>query len=181
MKVQKGNSNVFVSGASYRVSSVQWRNSCFEAPIRECVSGSGNYSLLENVLVCEVTLQTCQLRIAIELSVILTKDFVVCPSVSRQMLAQKLDYVTSALFLIVCILAIIPSLSTILFVLLMKSQIIPQKNPVVFEHGTNSELRDVKNCVWIRKINQMSLFVFFISLLIVAQHVSGNHVHIIRS
>ena len=27
----------------------------------------------------------------------------------------------------------------------------------------------------------MSLFVFFISFLIVAQHVSGNHVHIIRS
>jgi len=27
----------------------------------------------------------------------------------------------------------------------------------------------------------MSLFVFFISLLIVAQHVSGNHVPIIRS
>ena len=27
----------------------------------------------------------------------------------------------------------------------------------------------------------MSLFVFFISLLIDAQHVSGNHVHIIRS
>ena len=35
--------------------------------------------------------------------------------------------------------------------------------------------------VWIRKTNQMSLFVFFISLLIVAQHVSGNHVPIIRS
>ena len=38
-----------------------------------------------------------------------------------------------------------------------------------------------RNSVWIRKINQMSLFVFFISLLIVAQHVSGNHVPIIRS
>jgi len=35
--------------------------------------------------------------------------------------------------------------------------------------------------VWIRKTNKMSLFVFFISLLIVAQHVSGNHVPIIRS
>ena len=35
--------------------------------------------------------------------------------------------------------------------------------------------------VWIRKINYMSLFLFFISLLIVAQHVSGNHVPIIRS
>jgi hypothetical protein len=38
-----------------------------------------------------------------------------------------------------------------------------------------------RNSMWIRKTNQMSLFVFFISLLIVAQHVSGNHVPIIRS
>ena len=38
-----------------------------------------------------------------------------------------------------------------------------------------------RNSVWIRKTNKMSLFVFFISLLIVAQHVSGNHVPIIRS
>ena len=38
-----------------------------------------------------------------------------------------------------------------------------------------------RNSVWIRKINYMSLSVFFISLLIVAQHVSGNHVPIIRS
>ena len=38
-----------------------------------------------------------------------------------------------------------------------------------------------RNSVWIRKTNQMSLFVFFISLLIVAQHVSGNHVPIIGS
>ena len=38
-----------------------------------------------------------------------------------------------------------------------------------------------KVSVWIRKTNYMSLFVFFISLLIVAQHVSGNHVPIIRS
>jgi len=30
------------------------------------------------------------------------------------------------------------------------------------------------NSVWIRKTNWMSLFVFFISLLIVAQHVSGQ-------
>jgi hypothetical protein len=35
--------------------------------------------------------------------------------------------------------------------------------------------------VWIRKTNWMSLFVLFISLLLVAQHVSGNHVPIIRS
>jgi hypothetical protein len=32
-----------------------------------------------------------------------------------------------------------------------------------------------------KKCNYISLFVFFISLLIVAQHVSGNHVPIIRS
>ena len=32
-----------------------------------------------------------------------------------------------------------------------------------------------------KKTNKMSLFVLFISLLIVAQHVSGNHVPIIRS
>jgi hypothetical protein len=38
-----------------------------------------------------------------------------------------------------------------------------------------------RNSVWLRKTNQMSLFVFFISLLIVAEHVSGNHVPIIRS
>ena len=38
-----------------------------------------------------------------------------------------------------------------------------------------------RNSVWIRKTNYMSLFVSFISLLIVAQHVSGNHVPIIRS
>ena len=38
-----------------------------------------------------------------------------------------------------------------------------------------------RSSVWIRKTNWMSLFVFFISLLIVAQHVSGNHVPIIRS
>jgi len=38
-----------------------------------------------------------------------------------------------------------------------------------------------RNSVWIRKTNKMSLFVFFISLLIVAQHVSANHVPIIRS
>jgi len=38
-----------------------------------------------------------------------------------------------------------------------------------------------RNSVWIRKTNWMSLFVFFFSLLIVAQHVSGNHVPIIRS
>ena len=38
-----------------------------------------------------------------------------------------------------------------------------------------------RNSVWIRKTNWMSLFVFFISVLIVAQHVSGNHVPIISS
>ena len=38
-----------------------------------------------------------------------------------------------------------------------------------------------RNSVWIRKTYYMSLFIFFISLLIVAQHVSGNHVPIIRS
>ena len=38
-----------------------------------------------------------------------------------------------------------------------------------------------RNSVWIRKTNWKSLFVFFISLLIVAQHVSGNHVPTIRS
>ena len=37
------------------------------------------------------------------------------------------------------------------------------------------------NSVWIRKTNWMSLFVLFISLLLVPQHVSGNHVPIIRS
>ena len=31
-----------------------------------------------------------------------------------------------------------------------------------------------RNSVWIRRTNWMSLFVFFISLLIVAQHVSGQ-------
>jgi hypothetical protein len=40
---------------------------------------------------------------------------------------------------------------------------------------------NIHDLVWMRKTNQMSLFVFFISLLIVAQHVSGNHVPIIRS
>ena len=35
---------------------------------------------------------------------------------------------------------------------------------------------------WVDKKNQLYVtFVFFISLLIVAQHVSGNHVPIIRS
>ena len=54
------------------------------------------------------------------------------------------------------------------------------------QHIVNNNISDVwltvhRNSVWIRKTNQMSLFVFFISLLIVAQHVSGNHVLIIRS
>ena len=38
-----------------------------------------------------------------------------------------------------------------------------------------------RNSVWIRKTIYMSRFVFFIFLLIVAQHVSDNHVPIIRS
>ena len=51
---------------------------------------------------------------------------------------------------------------------------------------TNNNIFDVwltvhRSSVWTRKTNQMSLFVFFISLLIVAQHVSDNHVPIIRS
>ena len=53
-------------------------------------------------------------------------------------------------------------------------------------HIDNSYRSDVwltvnRNYAWIRKTNQMSLFVFCISLLIVAQHVSGSHVPIIRS
>ena len=47
------------------------------------------------------------------------------------------------------------------------------------KHGANTIT--ILSLVWIRKTNYMSLFVFFISLLIVAQHVSGNHVPIIRS
>ena len=38
-----------------------------------------------------------------------------------------------------------------------------------------------RNNIVDKKNQLMSLFVFFISLLIVAQHVSGNHVPIIRS
>jgi hypothetical protein len=54
------------------------------------------------------------------------------------------------------------------------------------QHPHITSLSDVwltvhRNSVWIRKTKYMSLFVFFISLLIVAQHVSGNHVPIIRS
>jgi len=48
--------------------------------------------------------------------------------------------------------------------------------------GTEQRLNVILcDIVWIRKTNYMSLFVFFISLLIVVQHVSGNHVPIIRS
>ena len=47
-----------------------------------------------------------------------------------------------------------------------------------FANFGESRLSDI---VWIRKTNWMSLFVFFITLLIVAQHVSCNHVPIIRS
>ena len=49
------------------------------------------------------------------------------------------------------------------------------------KYGSDVRLTAHRNSVWIRETNQMSLFVFFISLLIVAQHVSGNHVPIIRS
>jgi len=38
-----------------------------------------------------------------------------------------------------------------------------------------------RNSVWIRITNKKSLFVFLISLVIVSQHGSGNHVPIIRS
>ena len=47
--------------------------------------------------------------------------------------------------------------------------------------ATETTTPDILHTVWIRKTNYMSLFVFFISLLIVAQHVSGNRVPIIRS
>ena len=50
-----------------------------------------------------------------------------------------------------------------------------------FKYKSDVWLTVHRNSVWIRKNNQMSLFVFFISLKIVAQHVSGNHVLIIRS
>ena len=58
--------------------------------------------------------------------------------------------------------------------------------PVPSQYCTERMNTDVwltvhRNSVWIRKTNSMSLFVFFISLLIVAQHVSGNHVPIIGS
>ena len=53
--------------------------------------------------------------------------------------------------------------------------------PVITLHKSDVWLTVHRNSVWIRKTNYMSLFVFFISLLIVAQHVSGNHVPIIRS
>ena len=48
-------------------------------------------------------------------------------------------------------------------------------------HEWSARSRDFFLTVWIRKTNWMSHFVFFISPLIVAQHVSGNHVPIIRS
>ena len=41
-------------------------------------------------------------------------------------------------------------------------------------------LKYIFNILYFMLIREMSLFVFFISLLIVAQHVSGNHVPIIR-
>jgi len=40
-------------------------------------------------------------------------------------------------------------------------------------HPSSSEVTE-RVQLWIRKTNQMSIFVFFISLLINAQHVSGN-------
>ena len=51
----------------------------------------------------------------------------------------------------------------------------------VFFLSKNITSNQTYTVVWIRKTKQMSLFVFFISLLIVAQHVSGNHVPFIRS
>ena len=45
----------------------------------------------------------------------------------------------------------------------------------------NSNVVKRTHLVWIRKTNYMSLFVLFISFLIVAQHVLSNHVPIIRS
>ena len=46
----------------------------------------------------------------------------------------------------------------------------------------NESLHQDSNDNGVDKKNQLDVtFVFFISLLIVAQHVSGNHVHIIRS
>ena len=55
----------------------------------------------------------------------------------------------------------------------------PEGRPLERLNRTRKD--NVEMDVWIRKTNEMSLFVFFISLLIVAQHVSGNHVPIIRS
>ena len=55
------------------------------------------------------------------------------------------------------------------------------RGPVMNYFNAGVWLTMHRNSVWIRKTNQMSLFVFFISLLIVAQHVSGNHIPIIRS
>ena len=61
-----------------------------------------------------------------------------------------------------------------------------QTESVTILYETIVRIHDVwftvhRNSVWIRKTNYMSLFVFLLSLLIVAQHVSGNHVPIIRS
>ena len=48
-------------------------------------------------------------------------------------------------------------------------------------HKSDVWLTVHRNSVWIKK-NQLDVIcVFFISLLLVAQHVSGNHVSIIRS
>jgi len=51
-----------------------------------------------------------------------------------------------------------------------------QEQTYRFNHRVNANSFSVD-----KKKQLMSLFVFFISLLIVAQHVSGNHVPIIRS
>ena len=53
--------------------------------------------------------------------------------------------------------------------------------PSILDAGYPIFNHQMTSVLWIRKTNQMSLFVSFISLLIVAQHVSGNHVPIIRS
>jgi len=51
---------------------------------------------------------------------------------------------------------------------------------ICLPHHSSQKMQPLHK-VRIRKTNYMSLFVFFISLLMVAQYVSGNHVPIIRS
>ena len=72
--------------------------------------------------------------------------------------------------------------SSLLCIISLGIPILNHKNESCIERlRSNFQVNFFKNSVWIRKTNQMSLFVFFISLLIAAQHVSGNHVPIIRS